>query len=157
MSIDNQNHDDVIRWKYLTRYWPFVRGIHLSPANSPHKGHWHGVLMSPLICAWINDWLNTLEAGDFRRHLAHYDVTVMTSVYHRASWYQNKMNARRTYKHIQYAGWHKVFPRQTTLSTVNHSPQQMVGLGSFVVDLTEIRLFNIRSPVSMIYEKTKPA
>ena len=29
-------HDDVIKWKYFARYWPFVRGIHRSPVNSPH-------------------------------------------------------------------------------------------------------------------------
>ena len=33
--------------------------------------------MFSLICAWINDWVNNLEAGDLRRHVAHYDVTVM--------------------------------------------------------------------------------
>ena len=26
-------------------YWPFVRGIHRSPVNSPHKGQWRGALM----------------------------------------------------------------------------------------------------------------
>ena len=26
-----RNHDDVIKWKYFPRYWPFVRGIHRSP------------------------------------------------------------------------------------------------------------------------------
>ena len=31
-------HDDVMKWKHFPRYWPFVRGIHLSPVNSPHKG-----------------------------------------------------------------------------------------------------------------------
>ena len=30
--------DDVIKWKHFPRYWPFVRGIHRSPVNSPHKG-----------------------------------------------------------------------------------------------------------------------
>ena len=30
------SHDDVIKWKHFPRYWPFVRGIHRSPANSPH-------------------------------------------------------------------------------------------------------------------------
>ena len=25
-----QTHDDVIKWKYFPRYWPFVRGIHWS-------------------------------------------------------------------------------------------------------------------------------
>ena len=71
-------HDDVIKWKHFPRYWPFVRGIHRSPVNSPHKGQWRGALMFSLICVWINDWVNNREAGDLRRYRAHYDVTVMT-------------------------------------------------------------------------------
>ena len=59
------------------RYWPFVRGIHRSPVNSPHKGQWRGAVMFSLICAWINGWVNNREAGDLRRHHAHYDVIVM--------------------------------------------------------------------------------
>ena len=35
-------HDDVNKWKHFPRYWPFVRGIHRSPVNSPHKGQWRG-------------------------------------------------------------------------------------------------------------------
>ena len=35
-------HDDVIKWKPLPRYWPFVRGIHRSPVNSPHNCLWRG-------------------------------------------------------------------------------------------------------------------
>ena len=30
-------HDDVIKWKHLPRYWPFVQGIHRSPVNSRTK------------------------------------------------------------------------------------------------------------------------
>ena len=71
------NHDDVIKWKHFPRYWPFVRGIHQSPVNSPHKGQWRGALMFTLICARINGWVNTREAGDLRRYRAHYDVIVM--------------------------------------------------------------------------------
>ena len=70
-------HDDVIKWKKFLRYWPFVRGIHRSPVNSPHKGQWHGALMFSLICVWINGWVNHHEAGDMRRYRAHYDGTVM--------------------------------------------------------------------------------
>ena len=70
-------HDDVIKWKYFTRYWPFVRGIHRSLVNSPHKGQWRGALMLSLIYAWINGWGNNGEAGDLRRHRAQYTVTVM--------------------------------------------------------------------------------
>ena len=47
------------------------------PVNSPHKGQWHGAFMFSLICVWINGWVNNREAGDLRRHRAHYDVTVM--------------------------------------------------------------------------------
>ena len=74
--IDLQ-HDDVIKWKHFPRYWPFVRGYHRSPVNSPHKGHWCGTLIFSLICAWIKGWVNNRGAGDLRHHLAHYDVTVM--------------------------------------------------------------------------------
>ena len=70
-------HDDVIKWKHFPRYWHFVRGIHRWPMNSPHKGQWRGALMFSLICTWINAWVNNREAGDLRRHSAHYDVTVM--------------------------------------------------------------------------------
>ena len=47
------------------------------PVNSPHKGQWRGALMLSLICVWINGWVNNGEAGDLRRHRAHYDVTVV--------------------------------------------------------------------------------
>ena len=70
-------HDDVIKWKHFLCYWPFVRGIHRSPLNSPHKVQWRGALMLSLICAWTNSWVSNREAGDLRRHRAHYDVVVM--------------------------------------------------------------------------------
>ena len=71
-------HDNVIKWKHFTRYWPFVRRIHRSQMNSQHKGQWCGALMFSLICAWINGWVNNREAGDLRRHRTQYDATVMT-------------------------------------------------------------------------------
>ena len=71
------NHDDIINWKHFPRYWPFVRGIHRSQANSPHKSEWRGALIFSLICAWTNDWVNNPDAGDLRRHRTRYDVTVM--------------------------------------------------------------------------------
>ena len=70
-------HDDVIKWKHFPRNWPFVREIHRSPVNCPHKGQWRGALMFSLIYAWINDWVNNREAGDLRRQHGHYDVIVM--------------------------------------------------------------------------------
>ena len=77
LHASRQCHDDVIKWKHFPRYWPFVRRIHRSPVNSPHKGQWRGALMFSSICVWINGWVNNREAGDLRRHRAHYDVMVM--------------------------------------------------------------------------------
>ena len=71
--LSRYSHDDVIKWKHFPRYWPFVRGIHLSPVNSAHKGQRRGALMFFFIYARINSWVNTGEAGDLRRHDAHYD------------------------------------------------------------------------------------
>ena len=84
-----QMHDDVIKWTHFPRYWPFVRGIHRSSVNYPHKGQWHGALMFSLICAWINRWVNNHEAGDLRRHPAQYDVILMycsDSTIHLSRW-----------------------------------------------------------------------
>ena len=71
------NHDDVIKWKYFPRYWTFVRGIHRSPVNSPHKGQWRGALIFSLICAWINGWVKSRDAGNLRCYRVHYDGNVM--------------------------------------------------------------------------------
>ena len=76
-SIGMAFHDELIKWKHFPRYWPFVRGIHRSPVNSPNKGQWSGALMFSLICIWINGWVNNREAGYLRRYRVHYDITVM--------------------------------------------------------------------------------
>ena len=72
--------DPETRWRHqmetFPRYWPFVRGIHRSLVNSPHKGQWRGALMFSLIYARIKGWVNNREAGDLWRHCAHYDVNV---------------------------------------------------------------------------------
>ena len=75
------HHDDVVKWKHFPRYWPFMRGIHRPPMNSPHKGQWRGALLFSLICAWTNGWGNHRNAGDLRCYRAHYDVTVMTFLF----------------------------------------------------------------------------
>ena len=72
------HHDNVVnKWKHFRRYWPFVRVIHRSLVNSPHKGQWRGALIFSLICTWTNGYVNNRDAGELRRHRAHYDVIVM--------------------------------------------------------------------------------
>ena len=73
-------HEDVIKWKHFPRYWPFVRGIHRLPLNSPHKGQWHGALMFSFVCVWINGWVNNRGACNLKRHRAPYDIIVMASI-----------------------------------------------------------------------------
>ena len=72
--------DDTIKWKHFLCYWPFVREIHRSPVDSPHKSQWRGALMLYLMCTWTNRWANIRDAGDLRCHRAHYYVTVMSPV-----------------------------------------------------------------------------
>ena len=55
-------HDDVIKWKHFARYRPFVRGIHWSPVDSPHKGQWSGALKVSLICT-VNKRLSKQSWG----------------------------------------------------------------------------------------------
>ena len=74
---DGKCHDDVIEWTHFLRFWPFVREIHRSPVNSPHKGQWRGALIFSLFCGWTDSWANNGDAGDLRRYRAHYDVIVM--------------------------------------------------------------------------------
>ena len=67
---------DVFKWRHFPRYWPFVRGIHQSPVNSPTKDSdaelWCFLWSAPE--QTVNNW----DAGDLRCHRGNYDVTVMT-------------------------------------------------------------------------------
>ena len=54
--------------------------------------------MFSLICAWTNPWVNDGDAGDFRRHYAHFDVIVLVSFW-RSIWraiHQNRQKASRS-------------------------------------------------------------
>ena len=85
MINDSRSHD-MMTSSNFPRNWPFVREIHRSPVNSPHKGQWRGALIFSLICVWINGWVNNLEAGDLRRSRAHYDVIVMNEFAVTSKW-----------------------------------------------------------------------
>ena len=63
--------------EFFSRYWLFVTGIHLSPADSTQKGQWRGASMFSLIYAWTNGWVSDRDAGDLRRHRASCDIIVM--------------------------------------------------------------------------------
>ena len=73
-----QGQDKIYRL-YRMFNGPFVRGIHLSPVDSPHRSQWRGAYMFSLICVWTNGWANNRDADDLICHRAHYDVTVMSA------------------------------------------------------------------------------
>ena len=93
-------HDDAIKWKHFSRYWPFARGFHRSPLNSPHKGKRLGALMVSLICIWTNDWVNNRDAGDLGRHHVHYDVTIMWWRHHECLFVHQFCNNCVTFLHL---------------------------------------------------------
>ena len=73
--------ESVTLW-HMVAWWrhqmeTFSALLAICAGNSPHKGQWRGAIMFSLIYARINGWVNTGEAGDLRRHHAHYDVIVM--------------------------------------------------------------------------------
>ena len=105
-----KKHDDVIKWKHFPRYWPFVRVIHRSPVNSPHKGQWRGALIFSLIFARINGWVNNGKAGDLRRNHAHYHVTVMFT--HFLDWHIEAETILPLFRGILLnKGWMKFVPK----------------------------------------------
>ena len=82
MDTDNAVHDHVIhghviKWPHFLRYWSLVRGNHRLPVNSNTKASDADLWMFSLIWALINGWVNNREAGDLRRHRAHYGVSIM--------------------------------------------------------------------------------
>ena len=57
-----------MKWKHFPCYWPFVRGIHWSPVDSSDTELW---------CFLWSAVANNQDVGDFIRHRAHYDATVI--------------------------------------------------------------------------------
>ena len=100
-------HGDVMKWKNFPRYWPFVRGVHRSTVNSPHKGQWRGALIFSLICAWINDWVNNCEVSDLRRRGAHYDVIVMRQPLSPLLRPQSYCSLAQSHRYVRVRQWRK--------------------------------------------------
>ena len=87
--ITSWQYGDFIKWKHFPCYWPFVTGIHPSPVFCFTKASDAELLFS-LILAWTNGLADNRDAGDLRRHHAHYDITVvkgdLSFVFHENNW-----------------------------------------------------------------------
>ena len=66
-SLLLRSHGDVIKWKHFPRDWPFVRGSHRSPVNSPHKGQWRGAFKGAFnLCIW--NYRQRIAKLDYNQH-----------------------------------------------------------------------------------------
>ena len=61
----------------ISTWLAFVRGIHRSLVNYPHKGQWRAALVFSFIYAWTNAKVRNQDAGDSWRHRSPNDVTVV--------------------------------------------------------------------------------
>ena len=104
----------------------------------PLKGQWRGTLMFSLICAGIKGWVNNREAGDLRRHRAHYDVTVMTAHSHLISAFASFF--LRPPPHETELTWHKksVTKNNTDFKRLWHSFHRRMR-----ILIVQFRLFSI--------------
>ena len=107
-------YDDIIKPKHFPCCWPFVRGIHRSPVNSPHKGQWRGALMFSLISTWTSKqsrrrWFETPSRSLLHRVLAYNGMFIICSSYW--SWVlknQGESSAQiiqTHYAELWYAWW----------------------------------------------------
>ena len=98
-------HEDVIKWKHFPRYWSFAWGIHRSWVNSPQRP------VTRSFDAFFDLRLNKRlsydrEAGDLRRHCAHYDVTVTDTSMRLELWaHLNTRNATKLCAYFLWENW----------------------------------------------------
>ena len=80
LSVQHAGHNDMHPW-WRHQMETFSALPALYAGNSPVTGEFPSqrpvALMFSLTYARINHWVNNREAGDLRRHRAHYDVNVM--------------------------------------------------------------------------------
>ena len=93
-----------------------------SSVNSPHKCQWRGALMFSFIWAWINGWVNNREAGDLRRHRAHYGVTVMQAVPSHEALLQKEKSQRNLPCIYENTSLNQFRPKQNS-QQFSHDPQ----------------------------------
>ena len=118
LLLDDSLHYDVIKWKHLSRYWPFVRRIRRSPVGSNLKGQWRGASMFTLISVGTNGWANNGDADDLRRNKAQCNVTIMINVmWHMfkilrvpASWCTWRLNIclQQNFISVEFELWGKI-------------------------------------------------
>ena len=134
------HHDDVGNLKHFPHNRPFVRGIHRSPVDSPHKGQWCGALMFYLICAWTNDGANSpqwyeMPLCSLWLHCTFYtwtqdQMTVVNLNFFPKSQileFQEKCNTKHTFQQYVYKIWSRFFThkRSHRVDVILHTDGQI--------------------------------
>ena len=98
-----------------------------------------------LIFAWINVWAKNREAGDLRRHRAHYDVTVMTyhiseiktRIIRKKSWRKSEYSRQASYQYdlISRLCWQNESFRA---GIINYMPLITVGCNYWCMSLMTV-------------------
>ena len=70
LLMSTWGHDDVMTWKRLPHYWPFVRGIYWSSMGSPHKRPMMRSIRVFFVVS-LNRLNSRQDAIKFRPHGAH--------------------------------------------------------------------------------------
>ena len=72
---------------------PFVRGIHRSQLDSPHRGQWRGALIFFFMCNWTNGCEQATELTGFETPWCTCDVTAMVFLHFQHHWSDVIMSA----------------------------------------------------------------
>ena len=71
-SCDYDNYLSAIGTYYCIYYSQIIPSDSCNVTNSLYRGQLRRYVLFSLICAWTNGWKNDRDAGDLRRHRAHY-------------------------------------------------------------------------------------
>ena len=113
-------HNDVIKWRHFPRHWPFVKGIHQSPVNFPHKDH----SVTRRFDIFFDRRLNKRLSKQSRRHRAHYDVIVMECCTGHIASHTDMTSMTSAYFHVALRAawtWNVVPPRQIAFDQDNQA------------------------------------
>ena len=119
------------------------------------------LLMFSLICTWLHGWVNNHEAGDLRRHYAHYDVTVMitfqpvscNSISHHSSTLKYHKLLKFTLKYVKSS--HTAYNQYHGCWWLGDIRSQ--GISSYDIDKVIPEYFSLKGPcaqIEILQEKT---
>ena len=78
-GVNQGYHEDVVSWKRFPHYWPFVRGIHRWPVNSPRKGPVMRIVDAYFVVIVENFWTNHRVVGNTMKNNMSLDIHVQTN------------------------------------------------------------------------------